>query len=217
MATGFLGLMARLLVAEHWGQGRDVSLTLMHILAICLFHGAFVLTLYLAVEPYVRRAWPERIVSWTRLVAGRFGDPLVGRDVLIGLLIGVATRPLYVMAFLLVNRLRPDVPFGQYWSDEQINVALSPRHTLSAIVDECGQSISGALWVLFLLVALLAIFRRPRLAGAGFIVTLFVFICGVPTGGHWLTLVPIGAIWTAYISLATLRFGLLALGAAIFA
>jgi len=39
---------------------------------------------YVAIEPYVRRLWPEAIVSWTRLISGRFRDPLVGRDVLLG-------------------------------------------------------------------------------------------------------------------------------------
>jgi serine/threonine-protein kinase len=36
--------------------------------------------LYLAIEPYARRYWPHAIISWTRLLAGRFRDPLVGRD-----------------------------------------------------------------------------------------------------------------------------------------
>jgi serine/threonine-protein kinase len=39
---------------------------------------------YVACEPYVRRLWPETLVSWTRVLAGRLRDPLVGRDVLIG-------------------------------------------------------------------------------------------------------------------------------------
>jgi serine/threonine-protein kinase len=39
---------------------------------------------YVACEPYVRRLWPEALVSWTRVLAGRLRDPLVGRDVLIG-------------------------------------------------------------------------------------------------------------------------------------
>jgi serine/threonine-protein kinase len=41
---------------------------------------------YLALEPYVRRRMPELLTSWTRLIAGNWRDPLVGRDVLIGVL-----------------------------------------------------------------------------------------------------------------------------------
>jgi serine/threonine-protein kinase len=44
---------------------------------------------YMALEPYVRRHWPQAIVSWTRLMAGGVRDPLVGRDVLIGVVFGL--------------------------------------------------------------------------------------------------------------------------------
>jgi serine/threonine-protein kinase len=46
--------------------------------------------LYLALEPIVRRRWPDTLVSWTRLLRGRPLDPLVGHDALLGVLGGVA-------------------------------------------------------------------------------------------------------------------------------
>ena len=36
----------------------------------------------------MRRRWPATLVSWSRLLAGGFRDPLVGRDVLFGCLLG---------------------------------------------------------------------------------------------------------------------------------
>jgi hypothetical protein len=45
---------------------------------------------YLGVEPFLRRRWPHRLIAWTRLLEGRFADPLVGREVLLGLLAGAA-------------------------------------------------------------------------------------------------------------------------------
>ena len=50
-----------------------------------LFTGAFAAAAYLAVEPFVRRRWPELLVSTTRLFDGRWRDPLVGCDMLVGL------------------------------------------------------------------------------------------------------------------------------------
>jgi eukaryotic-like serine/threonine-protein kinase len=44
---------------------------------------------YVALEPFVRRRWPRVLVSWNRMLAGRLRDPMVGRDVLIGMLAGV--------------------------------------------------------------------------------------------------------------------------------
>ena len=49
---------------------------------------------YIALEPFVRRGWPERLISWTRLFSGAWRDPLVGRDVLIGLAILAVATPL---------------------------------------------------------------------------------------------------------------------------
>lgn len=43
---------------------------------------------YLAVEPYARRRWPKVLVSWQRLLSGRLRDPLVGRELLLGTLLG---------------------------------------------------------------------------------------------------------------------------------
>jgi hypothetical protein len=39
---------------------------------------------YAAVEPSVRRGWPKMLISWSRLMEGRWRDPLVGRHLLIG-------------------------------------------------------------------------------------------------------------------------------------
>ena len=46
---------------------------------------------YVAIEPIVRRRWPDLLFSWSRVLAGRFRDPLVGRDALVGLIGGTAS------------------------------------------------------------------------------------------------------------------------------
>ncbi|MGH9743171.1 MAG: protein kinase domain-containing protein, partial [Candidatus Acidiferrum sp.] len=50
----------------------------------------FTVVLYVAIEPFVRRRQPQILISWSRLLAGKFRDPLVGRDILIGVVYGVA-------------------------------------------------------------------------------------------------------------------------------
>jgi hypothetical protein len=71
-------------------------------LAFALYWAALVAFSYLALEPFVRRWWPETVISWTRLLSGRFRDPLVGRDLLVGVLGGVL--------FTLVGQLGNQVP-----------------------------------------------------------------------------------------------------------
>jgi hypothetical protein len=51
---------------------------------------ATIWALYLAFEPYVRRRWPQSMITWSRVLSGEFRDPLVGGH----LLIGVALVPI---------------------------------------------------------------------------------------------------------------------------
>jgi hypothetical protein len=70
-------------VSEEWGR-----------LAMCLGVGGWLALVngvgYLAIEPAIRRRWPWRITAWNRLLDGRLRDPMVGRDLLIGLAFGAA-------------------------------------------------------------------------------------------------------------------------------
>jgi serine/threonine-protein kinase len=68
--------------------------------------------MYLALEPYVRRRWPEVLISWSRLLSGRFRDPLVGRDLLVGVAAGTLVTVLYLFESALpgwfdISGLRP--------------------------------------------------------------------------------------------------------------
>jgi predicted Ser/Thr protein kinase len=54
-------------------------------MATAIFYGFLLRTMYLALEPYVRRRWPQTIISWTAVLRGRAQDPVVGRDILIGI------------------------------------------------------------------------------------------------------------------------------------
>ncbi|NLE60161.1 MAG: serine/threonine protein kinase, partial [Planctomycetes bacterium] len=56
---------------------------------LAAFTGAVLWLAYVALEPYVRQFWPHSIVGWSKVLAGRIGDPAVGRDVLVGGLFGI--------------------------------------------------------------------------------------------------------------------------------
>ena len=55
-----------------------------------LLIGTMVWCLYVALEPLVRKRWPESLISWSQLLAGQLRHPLVGGHVLIGVAFGVA-------------------------------------------------------------------------------------------------------------------------------
>ncbi|MGH9683524.1 MAG: serine/threonine-protein kinase [Candidatus Acidiferrales bacterium] len=53
-----------------------------------LLAAGIVWILYIALEPQVRRRWPNSLISWSRLLSGQMKDPVVGRDLLVGTLTG---------------------------------------------------------------------------------------------------------------------------------
>ena len=70
-------------------------------LAWGVFLSCFFWVLYVALEPYVRRRWPATLISWSRLLAGGFRDPLVGRDVLVGCLFGAFVAAMGTLAWFV--------------------------------------------------------------------------------------------------------------------
>ena len=61
-------------------RGAEVSRFFARV-GIALFNAALLWLTYLGLEPYVRRFSPDSLIGWTRLVAGGWRDPRVGRDV----------------------------------------------------------------------------------------------------------------------------------------
>jgi serine/threonine-protein kinase len=57
---------------------------LVEILKFSLFWAVFGGLIYCALEPFVRRWWSEYLISWSRLLAGDFRNPMIWRDILVG-------------------------------------------------------------------------------------------------------------------------------------
>jgi serine/threonine-protein kinase len=72
--------------------------------AEALLKAAVLWLFYVALEPYVRRRSPRQIISWSRLMAGHWRDPLVGRDILVGMLVGLAGTLLLDVGLELIGR-----------------------------------------------------------------------------------------------------------------
>jgi serine/threonine protein kinase len=81
--------------AVHHVATQGEVLLLITGLEVSLFWSCFAGMMYLAFEPYLRRHTPERVISWNRLLAGDWRDPLVGRDVLIGIAAGMTAIVLF--------------------------------------------------------------------------------------------------------------------------
>ena len=84
-ATGFFD---RQILAHHVPTTVELD-NLVDIGGLALFWAGFAWTVYIALEPYARRRWPQALISWTRMLAGDVRDPLVGGHILAGTAIGL--------------------------------------------------------------------------------------------------------------------------------
>ncbi|HEX9160215.1 MAG TPA: serine/threonine-protein kinase [Thermoanaerobaculia bacterium] len=73
---------------HHVWSGLEV-VRLLDVLDLALVVTALLLMWYVAIEPYFRRRFPRMLIGWTRLLSGRLKDPMVGRDILIGVFAGL--------------------------------------------------------------------------------------------------------------------------------
>ena len=170
-----------------------------------LLAAALVALLYLALEPYVRRREPHTLISWSRLLAGKFRDPLVGRDLLVGALYGVAlllveTSDNFILP--LLGKLPPTPNIGLTES------LLGVRAALGLLLAYVFVWVLYALGVFFVLFLLRLVLRKDWLATIAVVLLFSVSNLGdeYPIVAFALS----AAIWIS-ILLVLKRFGLLVL------
>jgi len=153
-----------ILAAHHVFTGAEIDLLLSH-LAWSMCRVGIVAVFYLAIEPYARRFWPRMLVSWMRILDGRLRDPLVGRDLLVGCLYGIAIATLMGLFATIPQHFgwRPLAPEGSIWTAESLR---GLRHSVAAILAVHTTTVIATLIpLMFLLVFRLAL-RRTWLAAA---------------------------------------------------
>ena len=179
-------------------------------LAKSLLLSAEIWVLYQALEPYVRRRCPERIISWTRLLAGRWRDPLVGRDLLIGCVAGVV--PLTVIGALLVlfrailGLQTPFFPVPPGSLESYLGACLAGGELCNALVAGINMGMLFVILPLLLWVCL----RRQQWANVATLVIWagFFHLCW-DGGANW-SFLAYATLLTAVMLWVTIRFGLLA-------
>ncbi|MCH7884324.1 MAG: protein kinase [Planctomycetes bacterium] len=182
-------------------------------MGIMLFFAGWLWILYIAVEPYVRRRWPQTLIAWTRLLAGRLRDPLVGRDILVGGLFGISFQLLDQLQYLAQGWLGPYPPILQGIGLETL---LGGRHLAASLINPFA--VLFALLNLFILFVLRVILRKQWLVVLVFLLIFTTLTSlGVPPGYHGsalLSYVMFAALGQVAVLVVLMRFGLLALVAA---
>jgi serine/threonine-protein kinase len=174
-----------------------------------LLWAAVLWVLYIALEPYVRRRWPQTIIGWSRIITGRLRDPIVGGEILVGTVAGVAVTALYECRQLV--RARLGAPPGFFTEAATID---GLRGAASMWVAHLGTSIIEALVVLFVIFLFRLIARSEWGAGALYCVLI------VALNNVGISHAAVGSLFSAAVAALTvyilIRYGLVAVAVFLF-
>jgi hypothetical protein len=197
------------LLAQHWVAHPSIINSILANAGLALVFAIAVWVAYVAIEPLLRRQAPHLLIGWTRLLAGRFRDGMVGRDMLAGgaaaLLIGV------------VHMLAIALP---WWFPVRSFLPYAGTATLSDPARFVGSVISQV-WVAILVPLSIAfsyaVLRRrlPNSWIAAIVLYAIVWPLSFNSEGLLLQLT-VGSIGSLLFVFVFLRFGLLALATEIF-
>jgi predicted Ser/Thr protein kinase len=137
-----------------------------------LFISGFLWLLYISLEPFVRRRWPGSLISWSRLLSGSIRDPLVGRDVLVGCVLGVVGVLLFFLTYGVASWI--GVPQEQPFVGP-LRLFLGARAVVAVATWSLVSPVFFALAMLFMLFLLRVLLRSEWAA-----VVLLVMILTAP-------------------------------------
>jgi len=196
------------LLRGHFVAAMGIFGELVIAISTALFYALVIWTLYLALEPYVRRHWPQAIISWSRILAGQVRDPIVGRDVLFGTALGLSWALIYQIRYVLIRA------FGASPVLTSTDFLSGARSAIAACLMHVPYSVRGALGFFFLLFVVRVLLRNEWLSGAA-----FVLIFAVPKfiGSNYIEVdAPAQLLIYGIAAVTAVRFGLVALAIGIF-
>jgi len=187
---------------SHVASSSELALLLLGA-SVAFFLAGVCWLLYVALEPLIRRRWPDSLIAWTRLLSGRLSDPLVGRVLLAGALLGVFAALSGELRELARRAFEATPPIPPFPWDTTLQ---GPRAVLSHLVNPTV-AMFFALVEAMLFFLLRVLLRKEWLAAAAFV--LFFAVPSFLDGS--LISAAFGLAVAAVTILVFLRFGLLAL------
>ena len=204
----FVTFLVLWILSSHHLQNFLEAINFLVAVASAALRTFFAMVLYVALEPFVRRREPQTLISWTRLLAGKLRDPLVGRDLLIGAVYGVAIFVIEASDNFLLPLFGklPPIPGGV--STESL---LGLRQALAQVLlYVLGQTID-ALGIFFMLFVLQRILRSAWIAAIVVAVGGMLLSLGGNSSEYpWITAAFLVVLYLSFL-LVLKRFGLLAL------
>jgi hypothetical protein len=173
-----------------------------------LFISGFAWMTYMALEPWVRRHWPHSIIAWTRLLSGNLRDRLLGKDILVGILLGLLWVLIYDVRYWAIVRL------GGIPATFDTSYLMGGRETLGSLLQQIPGAILGTFFFFGCLMVLRLVLRNQWLAAAGFVI-LWTSLKAL-SSSHPAIEIPAQVVIYSVAAFACVRFGLVTLAAAVF-
>jgi hypothetical protein len=193
--------------AHHVSATEEFFGSFFSALSKALFWAVALWVLYMALEPYVRRRWPQSLISWNRLLAGGVTDPLVGGHLLAGTALGVG----YTLFF---GAEAIALPTGGVAVNSPTAV-LGAGSALGALLGAINRSIALALMFFFLFFLLRTVLRRNWLAAACFVASAAV-LAFIQPGSRPLVFASFAALQMGSVLCILMRWGVLPMTLGIF-
>ena len=173
-------------------------------LADWLFSAGLVWLVYLALEPAVRARWPHSIVTWNRLLAGRWLDPQVGAHILIG----AAAGSVMWLGFQVMGAYLS--PADNMNSGGGLALALGTRHWIGATSSTIANALRASMIGFFAIFGLRALVRRDWIASLLAAVFFTLLEGEVINSPQWQLVGAIYVVIYAVLIFVLLRYGLVA-------
>jgi len=188
------------LCRSHLVPGLETFGLLILAISSGLLWGGIMWMLYLAIEPWIRRRWPHAMISWSRLISGQLRDPVVGRDILLGVGFGVLWLLIFGVMFIPLSRAgaAPQLSSTAY--------LLGGRQALGQWLMQIPISIFITIEFFFLILGLKVVLRKDWLAALAF-VAIYIGIRALQSS-HPAIELPAMFLVYAVLVLIVFRFGL---------
>jgi hypothetical protein len=198
-----VGMLRWLILADHTAGAGELTMFFKGMSFAGLF-AAVLWTLYLAIEPPVRRIWPDSLISWSRLQSGRVRDPLVASHILVGLTAGLSLQVLGLAVHAIFAG-------GDPIYLPRIDALSSPAFFAAYVLFEIVRGLSSSLLSLLLLVL-----ARGAVGNIWLACLIAAVIQGTFVFSPWVAQQPVTSGWQILAGFFVLafvvrRFGTLAL------
>jgi serine/threonine-protein kinase len=167
-------------------------------ISLAAVNAAAIGVFYIALEPWVRRRWPQTMISWSRLTTKGIRDPRVGRDILYGAAMGGVIGILKLLQIRLHGIAAPP-------SLPNLTALGGLRPLAAFALDSVNGALFDPMIVLFVLFLMRVALRKQWLAAGATVVLLTMMAIGSVAAPA--IDIPAAAILQLLEVLVLLRFG----------